>query len=144
MFFIYRHLILVAYKNYCLILRCLPRANRGTPGVALYPLLSTSTSRFLYMPHGWKPRLDFFLFIPSKYCLTMSYVACFMGRHQRFVVLSFLIAPEIWVQFFYAFGTNTMTKFCIGMIFDINFDLVPISFIVSNFFARRAYREHAT
>ena len=46
-----------------------------------------------------------------------------------------IIKPfKIWVKFFCAIRTYTMTEFSFGMISDVRFNLIPITLVIPNFF----------
>jgi len=46
-----------------------------------------------------------------------------------------LLALQVGIEALDTFGANTMTKSGAGMSMDICFDLTPVPFVVSDFFA---------
>jgi hypothetical protein len=47
---------------------------------------------------------------------------------------------EIRVKFFHTLWADTMAEFGLGMVLDISFDLIPVTFVISNLFARSTDR----
>ena len=63
---------------------------------------------------------------------------------QLIIIDSIVINVHIWVMFLCTFLANAVTELCVWMFLDISFYLVPISFIISNFFTMRADGEKPT
>ena len=62
-----------------------------------------------------------------------------LGEIYRFIIHRSLQARK---QFLGTIGTYSVSERCIRMMDNVCFELVPVSLVVANLFAMRAYREH--
>jgi hypothetical protein len=74
--------------------------------------------------------------------ITAGNKACRANSLFFLIIFSPNIIIIFWVKFFCTLGTDTMAECRLGMFTDIDFNLVPISLVVTYFFAGRTYWKH--
>jgi len=55
----------------------------------------------------------------------------------------FLLFCKVRIEFFHAFRTDPVTEFGLGMVANINLDLIPVPLIIPYFFTGAANRQYA-
>lgn len=72
--------------------------------------------------------------------LTRAYHALFPG----WLILLLFSVMNFGIEFFNTVRTDAVSKVRFRVFLNINFNLLPVAFVIANFFAVRAYREESS